>query len=249
MARPATAAPARIDALDLLRGVGITLMILYHLSWDLSFFGYAEVDLFNDPFWLAARTFIVSIFLVSSGISYALARRTGIDPQKFLNRFSRILAAAIVVTIATATVFQEGIVFFGILHNLAIASLLIVVFAGLPYWAVALCGAAVIFLGLDVNLSFFDIRQLAWIGFAANPPFSIDYVPIFPWFGATLMGFAFMQLLLGSPGIMRQLEGWKPEGRIPDLLRWMGRKTLLIYLIHQPILFGALWVLDKISVR
>jgi len=234
----AAAAPerGRIAALDALRGVGICLMVAYHFAFDLAHFRMIEADFNHDPFWLAARALIVTIFLSLVGVSLVLAKRAHRGPQPFWRRVALIAACAILVSIASYVTFPQTFITFGILHAIAVASVLARPLVELPRVALAL-GAAIIVVGSTVQLPVFDLPWLNWVGMMTNKPATEDYVPLFPWLGVVLIGVAGGAAL---PRFHRALAGL--SRRSPAWLAWLGRHSLIIYLVHQPLLFGALRV-------
>jgi len=247
MPNTATERSTRIEAVDIFRGIGIALMIAYHFSWDLTNFGYADFALFNDPAWLFFRTLIVGMFLFASGVSHALIRRAPIDGMRYVNRIGVIAGAAIIVSLGTGFAFPNGFVFFGILHLLAAASILILPFPRLPWIANVVAGIAVIWIGETVRLDLFNAPALVWLGLATAPPFSVDYVPVFPWFGGVLLGLAAGQYMIAHDTTLTALARWQPADPVSRLLQWAGRHTLIIYLLHQPILFGSVWAVYRMS--
>ncbi|TGQ03474.1 heparan-alpha-glucosaminide N-acetyltransferase domain-containing protein, partial [Mesorhizobium sp. M2E.F.Ca.ET.219.01.1.1] len=88
-----------------------------------------------------------------------------------------------------------------------------------------------------------DHPWLWWIGLSAINPRSNDYVPLFPWFGAVLAGIAVVKLASAS-GLLARLGTWMP-GRWSNPLTFIGRHSLAFYLIHQPLLFGSIWLLSQ----
>jgi len=88
-----------------------------------------------------------------------------------------------------------------------------------------------------VQLPLFDGAWLNWIGMMTYKPPTEDYVPLFPWLGVVLIGVAIGTAL---PRIQRSLAA--ADRRSPRWLAWLGRHSLIIYLVHQPILVGALRV-------
>ena len=70
-ARAAAPAALRIGAIDGLRGLALCLMIVYHFSFDLNWFGFIRADFDHDPFWLGFRGVIVSAFMLLVGQSAA----------------------------------------------------------------------------------------------------------------------------------------------------------------------------------
>ena len=157
----------------------------------------------------------------------------------FAKRLLIIMGAAFAISAATWLAFPERFIYFGILHAIAAASVIGLLFRRLPALVIASMGAVVIVFPYLVASPLFDTRSLAWIGFSAQPPPSNDYVPIFPWVGLTLMGLALAKTAIG-----RSVDQWlyrhEPAGPVANGTAWMGRHSLAIYLIHQPVLLGLL---------
>lgn len=232
----ASASSRRVGVIDVARGVALLAMALYHGSWDLTYLGLANFDLFNDPLWLAARTGILGSFLILSGLSLVLAAEGGIDRPHFLRRFALLVLAAGGVTAVSIVMFPDSPIFFGVLHHMAVASLLGLALLRLPWPALVLLGVGVIGVGKTVALPLFDEPWLRWIGLMTFEPESNDYVPLFPWFGTFLFGMALGRLWRPAPAAV--------PGGTPGLwFAWAGRRSLFIYLIHQPVLFGLLSLL------
>ena len=241
------ALPGRLAIIDMARGSGIVLMFVYHFSWDLTFFGFAELPLFTNAWWLAFRTLIVGIFLSVAGLSQILAHVRGFRPRPFLRRLGVVGACAGAVTVATALIFPEGYVFFGILHNLALAAVLVPAFAPLP---VAAIGAlALAFLAAPWLLAdpLFDHPWLQWVGLMTHQADSVDYVPLFPWFGVVLLGVAAGRLVMRGNRAVAAAAAWRPEGRVVALLGWLGRHSLALYLVHQPVFFALLYAVAYLA--
>jgi uncharacterized membrane protein len=232
---------ARRVEVDIVRGAAVLLMVGFHLVFDLAHFGFVQQDFYTDPFWLGMRTLIVTMFLGVSGVSLHLAagRRVNLGPAG--RRFLLLAGAAGLVSVATFMIFPVSWVRFGVLHFLALAGLLGLLFARLP-WAVNLAlGLGVILAGLLLSHPLFDNPWLHWIGFMTNKPRTEDYVPLIPWFGVVLVGLAFGRLLYSA----------RPEPE-PDsapfrlgFLSYAGRQSLIIYLLHQPLLFGLIWLIAE----
>lgn len=240
-APPPPPSPARLPVVDAARGVAIVAMIAYHLSWDLNFLGFARLDLFTSPFWLGARTAILGAFLLLTGISLVLAVERGFDRRRYLHRLGLLAAAAAAVSAVSYVQFPDSPIFFGVLHHIAVASVLGLAFLRLPvlrsqFVATVALGALVYALPSLVSVPLFDEPWLRWIGLMTFEPDSNDYVPLFPWFGIVLWGIALGRLWRGRG----RLAGWRPAGRGGEALVLAGRFSLPIYLLHQPVLFGAL---------
>lgn len=235
------AARRRIPAVDAARGAAIVAMAAYHAMWDLAFLRLVAVDLFDDPLWLAARTAILGSFLFLAGLSLALAAEGGPDWARYRRRLALLAAAAATVSAMSYALFPDSPIFFGVLHHLAVASVLGPAFLRLPPALTMLLGVAVFAVGDMVALPLFDQPWLRWVGLMTFEPNSNDYVPVFPWFGVVLVGIAAGRALPRG-GL---LAGWHPAAGPGRALAWMGRRALAIYLIHQPLLFGALWLLAQ----
>jgi uncharacterized membrane protein len=233
-----TATPvARIAGLDALRGLAIVAMIAYHFCFDLRWFGFASWDFERDPRWLAARAIILGSFLVLAGVSLALASRRPDAQRSFVRHLTRIAAAAALVSIASYAAFPQRYIWFGVLHAIVVALLLARPMVRHPRAALAI-GLAVIAAGLLFSHPAFDGRTLGWIGFMTRKPATEDYVPLFPWAGLVFIGVAAGEWLIASGA-----RALAPFGRLPRVLPFLGRHSLLVYLVHQPILVSALWLM------
>lgn len=236
-ATDAVARPTRFAAIDALRGVGLCLMIGYHFTFDLAFFKVVAVDFNHDPFWLAARDLIVTWFLLLVGVSLVLAQRAHPGLRAFWRRIALIVFCALLVTAASYVMFPQTFISFGILHCIAVASVLARPLVRWPRVALAL-GVAIIVGGATLQFPLFDARWLNWIGMMTHKPPTEDYVPLFPWLGVVLVGVA-----AGAWIADRERATLSSLGHFaPRWLAWLGRHSLLVYMVHQPILFGILRV-------
>jgi uncharacterized membrane protein len=236
---PAPSTGTRVAGIDTLRGVAIVAMVAYHFCFDLRYFGMTHADFEHDPFWLTARGAILSSFMLIAGVSAVLARRRGGDRLRWLRRIGIIAGAALLVTTASAVMFPKSFIWFGVLHAIAVSLLLARPLAARPQLA-ALVGAVVIVAGAMLAHPAFDNRTLGWLGFMTHKPITEDYVPLFPWAGVLFLGVAVGHWLART-----RFALLAPLAKAPAMLRWMGRRSLPIYLIHQPVLIGALWLVAR----
>jgi len=226
----------RVEAVDALRGIAIVAMVVYHFVFDLRFFGVVRADFENDPFWLGYRAMVLTTFLTLVGASLVLARESGVGTPRFLRRVAVIALCALAATIGSYVVFPDRFIYFGILHCIALASVLARPLAGRPALAAGL-GIAAIVAGLALAHPFFDSRATSWLGFTTVKPPTEDFVPLFPWLGVVLLGVA-----VGHGLVRRDFAPIAPLAKAPSALRWLGRHSLAVYMVHQPVLLAALWV-------
>ena len=234
-ATTAAAPPARLHAIDALRGFGLLMMIAYHFTFDLSWMHVVAIDFNHDPFWLTARDFIVTWFLLLVGVSLVLARHAQQSTRAFWRRVGLIVFCSLLVTAASYVTFPQTFITFGILQLIAVASILARPLARWPF-VTLIIGAAIIAIGATLQFAVFVTRWLNWIGLMTHKPATEDYVPLFPWFGVVLVG-----VTAGAWLAARERPMVTSLGRImPDWLAWLGRHSLLVYMVHQPVLVGIL---------
>lgn len=233
-ATPAGSAPMRVGGIDALRGVALFLMFVYHFAFDLRYYGVISADFEHSPFWLGFRAVIVSSFMALVGVSLVLADRAGASKAHFWKRLGIIVACALAASIGSYLVFPRTFIYFGILHAIAVASLLAAPFVRRPRLALAI-GVLIVAAAFMWSHPMFDTRALSWIGFTTHKPATEDYVPLFPWAGAVFVGIA-----LGDALARNAFRAVGPLGGAPRWLRFLGRHSLAVYMLHQPILLGVL---------
>ncbi len=229
----------RLYLVDALRGCAIALMIVYHFCFDLSYFRLTDWNFYRDAFWLNARTFILSSFLLLVGVSLHLATVDGLNQRAYLKRLAMLIGSAVLISGATWLAVGERYIFFGVLHFIAVASVLGLAFVRLGQFNWPL-GAVLLVVGNFYQSAWFDEPGRRWVGLMTYKPPTEDYVPLLPWFGVVLIGIA------AGPALrsVAQRSG-ELTGRVAGLLAASGRHSLLIYLVHQPVLMGLLWLVTR----
>ncbi len=240
------AARPRIALIDIARGVAIVAMVIYHFTWDLRLFEYIALDPTQALGWIIFQKAIVGSFIVLTGVSLVLAHGEAIRWPAFWRRFAILAGAALIVSIGTYLFSPTTFVFFGVLHAIAAFSLLGLAFLRLPLWMPLVLGIAVIALTLAIHEPFFSGKALAWIGLWDKPPPTEDLVPFFPWFGVTLLGIAAARWALAS-GFAAWLAAFEGKDLVSKILARMGRWSLVIYLVHQPILIGIFYLVTAVT--
>ena len=231
-------AHSRWDAIDAFRGAAVVAMIAFHFAFDLVHFGWLRADPYNDFRWIASRTAILSSFLLMAGISLALAQANCESALHFWKRIAKVAGAAMLVSVGSWFVFGERFIWFGVLHAIAAISVLSRPLLRLQRWLIVV-GVLVFAIGATVHLPVFDQPLLRWIGMATMKPQTEDYVPVLPWMGVLLIGAGLMFGLLSRPQPAARIRQWSTPPALSPL-GWLGRHSLLIYLVHQPLIFGAM---------
>ena len=230
----------RYQLIDILRGVAIVLMVFYHFCYDLTYFQLVNFDFYRDPFWLNLRTLIVSLFLGLVGVSLVLASEHGINRRRYFKRLGLLVLFALAISINSYFMFPGRTIVFGILHFIAFASVLGLLFVRWPGVSLVM-GIGIIILDRVYQHSFFDQAWVHWLGLMTHKPATEDYVPVIPWFGVVLVGIFIGHQLQRAPAL-RFFTTWQSNTPLARGLALAGRHSLLIYVLHQPILFGFLWV-------
>ena len=232
----------RLDVFDIARGLALLAMAVYHLAWDLSWFSLVDWQVAKDPGWRGFAISIAASFLFLVGVSLALAHQDAIRWRAALLRIGRITLAASAISPGTFFALGDEFVRFGILHSIAVGSLVALPFVLMPAWATLAAALAVFVLPRFVAVSFPGDEWAMWTGLTQDPPLSVDYVPLFPWLAAILAGIAAVRLLRGkAPWTL--LARIRARGRFMRVMALAGRHSMLVYLLHQPILFGSVWAL------
>lgn len=247
---PATASgrpsrTARWAVVDVVRGVAILAVVVFHLIWDLGDLGFISWRISAHESGRIAGHAIAGTFLLLVGVSLALAHRRGIRWIPFWRREIQLVALALVIT-GFSAVFNPGqLVTFGILHAIALVSVLALPVVRAPRWVPWLLGVAALALPAVVRLPGRS-AWLSWTGLAEGTAPSLDWQPVLPWIALTFLGIGVMRWAMGADdeevATVASVRGWRPRAVPARWLAVVGRHTLVIYLLHQPFLYGALWL-------
>lgn len=225
----------RFDRLDALRGVAIVWMACFHAAYDLNHFGFIRTNFYSDPVWTVQRICIVSLFLFCAGLGQSVALEQGQSWRRFWRRWAQVAGCAVLVSIGSWIMFPRSWIYFGVLHGIALMLILARLAAPLRRWLWPL-GLAAVLLPHFVQHPFFDSRATNWLGLITRKPVTEDYAPLLPWLGVMLWGLAAGQWLLAHRRAW--LAGAVPRPLQP--LAGLGRWSLSFYMVHQPVLIGAM---------
>lgn len=242
----------RYETLDLIRGFTILNMIVFHILFDLKFIFGLNIPWFGNEVTLWWQTIGCMVFMMISGSLSG-------SSKKLLKRGFFLLALGMAFTLVTWIAFPEALIAFGILHFFGVAMILTAVLMPfikkVPEWV-----------GLSVSLILFFVTRLIYYGYLLFPflgeirlpsdyyrteflfflgfPFkgfiSSDYFPLMPWYFAFLAGYFLFKIIMKKGDVKYLHFNFKP-------LNFVGKHSLLIYIIHQPIILLICFILfDKI---
>lgn len=237
-------ASGRYAWLDIARGIALLAMAIYHFTFDLAMFGVIPREVPVETPWREFARLIASSFLFLVGIGLVIGHGRGVRWRGFWRRFAMIAGAAGLITASTfvaarLTGAPSMLIYYGILHMIAVGSLAGLALVRAPWWVAAATAAAVLGIALGFDSPVFDRPSLWWLGLSVWRPPSTDFVPFFPAFAAIALGIAAAKLA-GMDRLPAR------DGRPTPLplrpFAWAGRHSLLVYLAHQPILIGLLYL-------
>jgi uncharacterized membrane protein len=236
----------RFWEVDLLRGVAILMMVLFHLVYDLNYFAVYDIEV-SSGFWLAVARLTASLFLLLVGLSLALSHSRAMlmgQEKRFrlrlLKRSAWILSLAMGITLVTYLFIGKGFIVFGVLHLIGLSLLLAYPLLRL-HRAKFIFGLLFILLGAYLQNISVGFPWLLWLGLVPTDFYSVDYFPVLPWFGVILVGMGLGEWLY--PGYRRRIA-------LPDLslspfvraLAFLGHNSLAIYLVHQPVIIAIMYL-------
>jgi uncharacterized membrane protein len=240
----------RFWEIDFLRGIAVIMMIIFHLLYDLNYFDIYKIDLFSGYF-LIYLNFGATIFLLLVGISLSLSYSRSNKSlakkelqSKYIFRGLKIFALGLVITLVSWLYLTEGFVIFGVLHCIGLSIILAYPFLRFRYLNLAL-GSVLIFVGIVLKNFTFDFNWLIWLGFSPSQFYTIDYFPLLPWFGVVLIGIFLGNVLYPNFKRMFKLRELGQQKAV-SMFCFLGRYSLIIYFIHQPILLALIYVYSTI---
>lgn len=204
-------------------------MIIFHASYDLRMFNLVPWD-FSTGFWYAFPRVIAFTFLFCVGASLNYGHTPTIHWKSIKKRTIKLGLAAAAVSLGTYIVFPAQWIFFGTLHCILTGSLLGVLLVNRRKLAGVILALILI---LQYGLGF----GVKWVSAVIQKP-SMDFIPIYPWFWAILLG------ILSGPYLsrIRHFQNMRPR----PFLNFLGQHSLKIYLLHQPIIFGMIWLFTRV---
>ncbi len=222
----------RYPLIDILRVFAIFLMLFFHLFYDLNYFDYYEMDYHPYTFWFVLPRIIVFLFLTCVGASLYIVHYPQKSWVKWKKRLVKLGIIAAIISVATYFIFPSSWVYFGIIHCIFFATLVGIFLVSYPKFALIIAILIwTIRFGFNVN---FDL--LPWFSDIK----SIDDIPLYPWIATVFFGIFF-----GTTKIAKIQFDYPFKRKI----EWISKNSLIIYLLHQPIIFGVIlgiyWILTR----
>lgn len=251
----------RYSILDRIRGITVLSMVIYHAVWDLVYIFHMDWSWYRSTLAYAWQQSICWTFILLSGFCWSFGR-------KKWKRGLIVFSAGVLITAVTLIFVPEQRVVFGILTFLGSSMLFMLPLEKLLSKIsaiVGLLGSGLLFvLFRNVNQGFLGFESfnfakmpevlyqnmfMTYLGFKQEGFYSTDYFSILPWLFLFVMGY-FGYRLAKESGKLEKLVVWNVDNhekkKLMDypsmVLEWIGRHSLVIYILHQPIVYGVLWV-------
>ena len=244
----------RAYELDFLRGFALIMMIFMHSAWDIRYeygvdtFGFLEANWF----WAIVHPFFIVIFVGVSGICCTFSKNNLFRGLKLLG-----VAAGLALATWLITTYLKiyCLIIFNVLAMLAVSILLYSLIEKLektakadPKLVNALIGmAGAFFAALGSKLEWLDYSTdnliFLPVGFKMNSmPYMADYMPLLPWLGVFLIGCLIGGVCYAERRSLLPAKN-KTAKAITAPVEFVGRHSLIIYLVHQPIVYGIMYLI------
>lgn len=237
----------RFWEIDSLRGVALLGMLLSNLITDLNYFQFLEIDMSSGFWWWFARivagTFIFLVG-VSLTLSYSRAKEKISEKEiflKYVKRGLKIFSWGLAITLVTWIFIPQDFVVFGVLHLIGAAIIISYPFLNKRIYSL-IYGIFIMLFGFWLATFTFDFNFLSWLGFIPENFHTVDYFPLFPWFGVVLIGIYFGNRFYENHKRKFAVPKWEKSIPVKGL-SFLGKHSLKIYLIHQPVILTILFFL------
>ncbi|MFP4142030.1 MAG: DUF1624 domain-containing protein [Candidatus Natronoplasma sp.] len=238
--------------IDFIRGIAIVMMISFHAAFNLYYFADYGLDIDQIGWRILGRSTAV-FFLTLVGISLTLSYNRSKDVKsvkelrlKYVVRGVKIFSWGLLVTLFTYIFIGEDFIIFGVLHFIGVSIILAYPLVKYRYIPLILAFVCIIsgFLISEIRVSF---SWFLWLGFRPYSFSTVDYFPILPWFGVTLIGIFLGNTFYPQGERMTDLPDLK-EFFIVRFFSTLGKNSLKIYLLHQPVLLFFLYIIGVIDI-
>ncbi|PTD93499.1 hypothetical protein C9439_07365 [archaeon SCG-AAA382B04] len=241
----------RFWEIDFIRGIALIGMIIYHLFFDLDYFNVLQLNITSYNWFLFAHTVAFSFIFISGislSLSYSRARlknKTKLR-QKYIKRGIKIFGLGVTITLTTYIFLPNAYIIFGVLHFIGTGIILSIPFLNKKPKKLLYYAFPIILVGITISNITIDTPLLLWLGVRPIGFQTIDYFPIFPWFGVVLLGIATGKTLY--PNYKRKIELPKNiNNKFIKKTSLLGKNSLIIYFLHQPLIISILLLMGFIQ--
>lgn len=243
----------RYNLIDILRGIAVICMIIYHTMWDIVYMMGVDIPFFRTSGAHIFQQYILWSFVIISGFCVALGKKT-------LRRGAIVFGISVAMGLFTIFFMPEAAIYFGVLTFLGsamiITELLKKPLSKLPYYIGIPLSAIIFFITFNISDHSLGFGKLilynlpdrlyinhltAFLGFPHNGFNSADYVPLLPWIFLYWFGF-YAYKLFKDNDLLKYLS----VKRLP-FAEWLGKHALEIYVAHQPLIYGILFLINYLN--
>ena len=236
----------RLEIVDFFRGIFLIAMTIFHFVFDLQLFGLVDSGFVSQPYWKYFARVTAASFLFLVGFNLVLAHTNRINWFPLGIRLAKIATAALSVTVVTLVFTPEQFIYFGILHHIAFASIVCLCFLKANIYHLIIMAVFTLILPVCFKSHIFDFSFLTWIGLSRVIQPSSDFVPVLPWISAVFTGM-FCARLCFKKNLLQHLNDLKISDTYAGWIKFMGRHSLIYYLVHQPILIVVIYFFTNLS--
>ncbi len=226
----------RFWEIDFFRGLAIVLMVIFNYTFALKFFHIYTVG-GGQLFWFLFPRIVAAMFIVIAGVSLAVSYSRNKKISRHFLRGLKIFSLGLLITAATYVFVPKFAILFGILHLIGISIILSLPFLRFRFNSIVFA-LLVIVIGIDLSTLSLGFSPFFWL--VPSFFYTLDYFPLLPWFGVMLLGL-FIGGKLYNNGKRRFVIRKEPNAS--KSLSFLGRHSLIIYIVHMPILVAILYLL------
>ena len=235
----------RYDSIDVLKGIAVICMVIFHIFYFPNQYGFKEIKYDTNVLKIIAKIAQI-IFIISVGINLYLSKISSNEKnetkstftKKSLLRILKIAFFAMLMSLFTWFVFGEKYVKFGILHFIALASLVFFQYSDNPRLVQSFFIIALMIYYLIINQPsiFKNIPDpISFVlGFYNKKYKAVDHFPIFPWILLIIIGMMIGNVFLNKKNTSSELI----KDKILNVLKKIGKNSLEIYAIHWIVLYA-----------
>lgn len=247
----------RIPEIDLLRGVAVAAMIVYHFLFIVDTFGNPSHPVTSQlQQWIALDNHFVSLYaqtirftfigLVGVSLWLSASKAGSSFVKKQLLRAAQIGLLALLISVGSFMFDPATMIRFGILHLIAVSIVLALPFVTKPKISLVI-GTFIAAVGFRFIPIATQIPHLFWLGLTLPSKRDLDYFPLVPWFGLVLIGIWLGWVLYGNKRRSRLPKELKSRAKSQSLLNFLSKHALVLYVIHPPLLFLLLYVFNMVQ--